>query len=129
MQVKMTFDGKTIERRSFLILIVAGKRVAGFNLSKFTNHAKLNDGYIGVRVFTRNHIFSWFKMIWFYLLKGRHFKNDLHLQVKKIQFEVDSIYTWNIDGEKGPNGNLTVEVVEKPIRVYVNPKDAERLFK
>lgn len=128
MDVIVRVDDKVIDRKTFLILMVAGKRVAGFKLDKFTNHAKLNDGYLGVRIFTRNHMFSWFKMVWFYLFKGRHFKNDLHLQVKKIDFEISNEYTWNIDGEKGPGGHLSVEVVEKPIQVYVNPNDAKTLF-
>ncbi len=128
MKVKAVTKDKIIEKKSFLILLVAGSRVGGFNLGRFTKGVKLNDGTIGVRIFTRNHLFSWFKMVWFYLFRGRHFKNDLHLNVSHIRFEMDDKWYWNIDGERGPKGNLDVHVLSKEITVYVHPKYKDKLF-
>ncbi|HEY8405672.1 MAG TPA: YegS/Rv2252/BmrU family lipid kinase [Acholeplasma sp.] len=128
MDVKIHVDGKTIEKKTFLILMIAGNQVAGFRLKHFSSIAKLNDRQIGVRIFTRNHIFSWFKMVWFYLFRGHHFKNDLHLNVKEIEIEIDPKYTWNIDGEKGMSGSLKLKVEPKALKVYASKKTADQLF-
>jgi len=128
MKVIAKTQTKIYEKRSFLILMAAGSRVGGFNMSKFTKDVKLNSGKLAIRIFTRNHPFSWFKMVWFYLFRGRHFKNDLHLNESMIQFDIDPKLTWNLDGEKGPKGPLKVEVMNKEITVFVHPKHRNRLF-
>lgn len=128
MNVKIKTEDKVYEKKSYLIILGAGTRIAGFNLSKFSTKNRLNSGLIGVRVFTRNHIFSWIKMVRFYLFKGRHFKNDLHLDVSKAVFEVDKTYHWNIDGEKGPKGTLTVKVLKEEICVFVNKEQIKHYF-
>jgi len=128
MQVRVVSSIKNYDKKSFLIMMAAGSRVAGFNMSKFTKGMKLNSGQIAVRVFTRNHFFSWTKMVWFYLFRGRHFKNDLHLNESQIRFELDERWTWNLDGERGPKGSLKVEVLNKEVTVYVHPKHRNKLF-
>lgn len=128
MDVQLKVNDEYITKKAFLIILAAGTRVAGFNLSKFSKNNKLNSGLIGVRIFTRNHILSWFKMVWFYLFQGRHFKNDLHLDVSKIEFRISDKYTWNIDGEKGPKGNLKISVLKEEITVYINEVKKDTYF-
>src|SRR5690554_221803 len=111
-----------IKRKAFLIFIAAGSRVGGFNISKFSKSPKFNDGKIDVRIFTRNHIFSWMKLIWFYIFKGRHFHNDIHIHTDDITIRLDDDAIWNVDGEAGPKGDINVQVLSKQIEVYVHPK-------
>ncbi len=118
----------TLKRRAFLILIASDSRVGGFNISKFTKNPKFNDGKLDVRIFTRNHIFSWVKIIWFYLFKGRHFHNDRHLNTNYVKISIPNKYTWNVDGEAGPIGEIEVNTLNKQIEVYVNPKKIKKLF-
>lgn len=128
MKIKVTSKDLTIERKSFLMILAAGSRVGGFKLDKFTKSPKLNDGMIDLRIFTRNHMFSWTKMIWFYLFKGRHFHNDIHLHANAFKIEVTPDYPWNVDGEKGPLGSVNVSVHRQELDVYVNPKSQHKLF-
>lgn len=126
--VKAETKELTIERKAFLIILAAGSKVGGFKLDNFTRNPKLNDGKIDARIFTRNHIFSWTKMVWFYIFRGRHFHNDIHLNTEQITFHLNDNFVWNIDGEKGPSGRLDVKVNNKELEVYVHPKYKQKLF-
>lgn len=128
----LNIDVKTskihIKRKAFLIFIAAGSRVGGFNISKFSKSPKFNDGKIDVRIFTRNHIFSWMKLIWFYIFKGRHFHNDIHIHTDHISIELNENVVWNVDGEAGPKGDINIRVLSKQIEVYVHPKMIHKLY-
>jgi len=128
MDVEVETSEIKIKRRSFLMLIAAGSRVGGFNISKFTKNPKFNDGKIDIRIFTRNHLFSWIKIIWFYLFRGRHFHNDVHLNSDYIKIKLSDNYIWNVDGEAGPKGEIEVRTLKEQINIYVNPKMIDRLF-
>lgn len=128
MDVEITTQTLKLKRRAFLILIAAGSRVGGYNIGKFTKNPKFNDGKIDVRIFTRNHIFSWMKVIWFYIFKGRHFHNDIHLNTDYIKIKLNEKYVWNVDGEAGPVGEIEVRVLKEQINVYVHPKMIKKNF-
>lgn len=128
MNVHLTSHNYDVKRKSFFIILVSGNRVGGFKLKRFRESIKLNDGLIGIRIMTRNHMFSWYKMIWFYLFKGKHFKNDLHFNVSEAKLTFETPYQWNIDGEKGPLGDLYIKVFKEAIDIYVHPKVEKELF-
>jgi diacylglycerol kinase (ATP) len=128
MNVELETSEIKIKRRAFLMLIAAGARVGGFNISKFTKNPKFNDGKIDIRIFTRNHFFSWIKIIWFYLFRGRHFHNDVHLNSDYIKIKMSDRYVWNVDGEAGPKGDIEVRTLKEQINIYVNPKMIDKLF-
>lgn len=117
-----------INRKAFLILIASGSRVGGFNIRKFTKDTKFNDGKVNIRIFTRNHVFSWMKIIWFYLFKGRYFHNDIHITTDYAKITLPGKYIWNVDGEAGPTGEIIVKTLKEEIEVYVHPKKINKLF-
>lgn len=128
MDVTIQTNRLTIQRRAFLIFIASYTRVGGFNIKKFGHTPKLNDGKIDIRIFTRNHILSWMKMIWFYIFKGRHFQNDVDIQTTDVKITLPNEYTWNTDGEVGPKGSVEVRTLKEQIAVYVHPKKIHKLF-
>ncbi|MFA5692342.1 MAG: YegS/Rv2252/BmrU family lipid kinase [Acholeplasmataceae bacterium] len=122
-------NGETkINTKAYLILLIGGNRLAGFSMKRFTNGHKLNDGLIDIRIFKYRSWLSWLKMIPFYVFKGRMFKSDFHYKTSEVDILIDQDLSWNIDGEKGPQGNLKLKVINKAITVYVNPNYVDKLF-
>ena len=62
-------------------------------------------------------------MIWFYLFKGRHFKNDIHIKTDKLIIKLNQNQTWNVDGEEGPKGSIDLKVLKREIKVFINKKN------
>ncbi|WP_025725514.1 diacylglycerol/lipid kinase family protein [Acholeplasma granularum] len=128
MNIEVETNAFKINKKTFLILIASGSRLGGFNISKFSKNPKLNDGKIDVRIFTRTHFFSWIKLIIFYLLKGKKFYRDIHINTNYIHIKLDGNYIWNVDGEKGPIGDIKVYTLQKQIEVYVHPNYIDKMF-
>ncbi|VEU83122.1 diacylglycerol/lipid kinase family protein [Acholeplasma hippikon] len=125
---KIITKDETYEKKTFFMIMGAGDRIAGFRLTKFGKATKLNSGLVGFRVFNRRHFLSWIKIGWFYLFKGKHFKSDLHLDTDEVKVEIDDKYVWNIDGEKGPKGSLTVKVFKEEICIIVKKEKTQIYF-
>ncbi len=126
--VRLINGKEELNTQAFLILLVGSNRLAGFNLNKFSNTQKLNSGIIGVRVFSYKNRLSWLRLIWFYLTGGKKNKKDFHLETESLEILIDQDLNWNLDGEKGPLGNLKLSVLKESVTVYVNPKNATKLF-
>ena len=126
--VRLINGKEELNTQAFLILLVGSNRLAGFNLNKFSNTQKLNSGIIGVRVFSYKNRLSWLRLIWFYLTGGKKNKKDFHLETESLEILIEQDLNWNLDGEKGPLGNLKLSVLKESVTVYVNPKNATKLF-
>lgn len=114
--------------KGFLVMLSSGRRMAGFRLKRFTAQNKLNDGLITVRLFTYHNIFSWFKVIFFYIFNGLPFKRDLTWRVNEISITPKRSEIWNVDGEKGPQGKVTIKVLPQELSFYVNPTIRRETF-
>ncbi len=122
-------DKEYVIDNALLVIISSGSRVAGFRLPIFSKGLKLNDASFKIKIFTRNHFLSWFKIIRFYFFGGRNLKHDLEIISSDVSFTVNKEKYWNIDGEKGPNGNVSVIVLQEEIAFFVNRnKENYRLF-
>lgn len=106
----------------FLILIVNGTRVGGFNISGFTSKTSLYDNRLHLKLFKRKSFMSWFKVIIFYFFRGLSFKSDIRISASKFIIEPQTNKAWNFDGEKSEAGLLNVLVLPKELDVYLKTK-------
>ncbi|MBE7100777.1 MAG: diacylglycerol kinase family lipid kinase [Clostridiales bacterium] len=110
-----------------LVTFMNGRYVSGFNTNK---HSSMQDGKIEVAIVrgrTKANIFrkiaallSVAKLFLFgYGAKSKHI---IHMEGSSFDVSVADDIIWTIDGEKGPNGGLHIEVVPKRINVIVSKK-------
>ncbi len=110
-----------------LIAFINSKYVAGF---KMNPKANLSDGEIEVAIVERpkkanvfrviGSYFSVFGLFLFgYRAKIRHI---LHLKGKSFEVELPNDLTWNLDGERGFNGKIRIEVVPKLVNILLPNK-------
>jgi diacylglycerol kinase (ATP) len=126
LQLKLTLDGKqTVEGNYAMALIMNSKSVAGFLFNKMT---KLNDGIIDIVLIEngpdnipRRIWFSLSKIIKLFTLGLINAKKDRyvkHYQASKVMVEVGNNIDWCMDGEKGANGPLEIEVLKEHIQIF-----------
>ena len=125
--IKIETEDKTYEMKSFLVFLLAGKRVAGFNFKKLNKDIKLNDGKLELIAFKRNSVFSWFKIFYFYFSRGKVFKSDLKMTIKEAKIEVIGNHQWNFDGEVENNETQHIKVCKEAVEMYVTPK-SEKIY-
>lgn len=124
--LKISANGREYEINALLVLISSSSHIAGFNLPVFSRDLKLNDGAFKVKIFSRNHFLSWFKIICFYFGGGRNLKHDLEFKTTNASFSIDKSKEWNIDGEKGPVGNVNISVLQAEITFFVSENKTNR---
>lgn len=126
--VKIAANKKVINKKALLIIIRKGDRLGGFKMSRIPSFTHLNDGQISVTIFTRNNFLSWNKVIFFLLFKGYTFKSDITLTSSEVNVALASSKRWNIDGERGPEGDVNIKVLPGEIRFYVNSRNSKKYF-
>lgn len=130
---KLTCKGKRkkLNANSIFISFMNSKYVSGF---KINEHESLQDGEIEVAIvhpkqkksFWRK-IVSLFSLAWLFV-GGLKRKNEhlVHLRGSQFDVDVDPNVVWAIDGEKGCNGKIHLEVLPKKIPVII-PKKLKRI--
>ncbi len=107
-----------------LIAFINSKYVAGFKMNK---RADLQDGEMEVAIVEQQKKKNIFKRIGSYLALAGLFvigyraklNHVTHIKGKAFDVEVDETAVWNIDGEKGVNGKIHIEVVPKKVNIIV----------
>lgn len=120
-------NNRKVTMKSFLVFILAGKRVAGFNFKKLDDNIKLNDGKFEIVAFRRKSIFSWLKIFSVYLRRGKISKKDFKISASQATLHAETDYQWNFDGEGVENKPLNVTVANEAIEMYVSKK-AEKIY-
>lgn len=128
MKMAIEYDHGIVEGEFMLLLGLSAKRVAGFNLRRFSPNTKLNDGLIEIRLINYTKKTKLSKIIFFFLLRGYKHRLDYHLQSSHFKIATSDKVTWNIDGEKGPSGNTEIKVLKESLEVIVSKKTKEKLF-
>lgn len=117
--LKITVDGKSYEERVSIFVIVNGNAVGNFD--NFLDMANMKDGVMElvlIKEATTIENLSLFRTI----LAGediRTHKNVKVLQGKEFLLECDEPMPITLDGEKGPDCPLKVEVIHEAVQVYV----------
>lgn len=126
MKMEIEHDNGIIKGEYMLLLGLAAKRVGGFNLWRFSK-ARLNDGILDIRLMSYNKRSKLFRLLSFFLLSGKKYRTDVHLQSSKFKITTSNNVIWNIDGEKGDVGSAEINVLKEQIKVIAS-KRAKRLY-
>lgn len=122
--VVLTCDGVRREENAVLVLILNGVSVAGFPVNK---GGSMRDGKIEVALIRqvrrpnlRRRIAALLSLGAVFLFGIRVRKRDvLFLQGEKVLVETDEDLVWDLDGERGPRGDLAVRLLPHCFRLYV----------
>ncbi|MCF7932826.1 MAG: YegS/Rv2252/BmrU family lipid kinase [Acholeplasmataceae bacterium] len=125
--VKITYDGGVLEDEVLMVLGLASNRVGGMTLWNFA-HSKLNDGKFELRVFQSKKTFRRFRVLSFFLRRGKKLREDIHLVSGRFEIETSDDVVWNADGEMADQGSIVIEVLEQQIPFFVNPKIKKKHF-
>ncbi len=119
--VNITHDQGQLLTESMMVLGLSSNRVGGLRLVKFSN-SKLNDGLFEIRVFTRKRRFRRFRYLSSFLRGGLKLREDYHITSSKYVIQTTDDVTWNVDGEQGVSGSITIKVHQKALKVFMHPK-------
>ena len=105
---KIEIDGVSYDYKTPFVLIMNSSHVGGFRINPKSN---VSDGKVDIFL-TRPSIFN---SLLNYLLFRHRVK---HYQGSKIKINVNVDDYWDIDGEKGPQGDATIDVLANHISIY-----------
>lgn len=119
MNIQITIDEKTIERKALLVAVANGKYYGGG--MKVTPEADIEDGLFDICIVKD---LSKFKILTLFpkLIKGTHdsIKEVEFFRGNKIEINSDKNIPINVDGEIFENDNIVFELMPKSIKI-INP--------
>ena len=124
---KVTHDIGVVQGEYCLLMLLNSKRVARFNLRLFSD-AKMDDGILELRLLSGMGPLNTLKVVFFFLLSGRMFRHDKQIISSSFDVETSKDMVWNVDGEKGPTGSISIEVCRKEIEFYVSESSKKKYF-
>lgn len=124
--VEISYNDKVLSGEYMMVLGLCSTRVGGFRL-KYFSKPKLNDGLLELMLFRRVKHFRLFKILSFFLKRGRSLKENEKIKSAHFQIKTDEDVVWNADGELCTKGSITIEVLQRQIYVYAHPK-IKRIF-
>lgn len=105
---KIDIDGQSYDYKTPFVLIMNSTHVGGFKINPKSDNS---DGKMDVFL-SRPSIFNSLLNFLFFRKRVKHYQGSLI----KIQVNVNDY--WDIDGEKGPQGNATITVLPNHISIY-----------
>jgi diacylglycerol kinase (ATP) len=123
----INFDGNQIKNEYIFALGMSSNRVGGMTLANLAK-SKLNDGLFELRLFESRRRFRRFRVLSFFLRRGKKLREDVHLVANKYMIQTDPLVSWNVDGELAAHGNIEVEVLKEQIFVYTSSKVRKKYF-
>ena len=120
-------DGKREQTSAVLAFVLNGRSVASFPINK---KGSMQDGSLEVVVIRQaerpnffRRIGAYFSLASVFLFGIRIKKRDiLFLHGSRVAVETSEDVVWDLDGEKGMNGSITVEVLPRHMRLMVPSK-------
>lgn len=120
-------DGKREQTSAVLAFVLNGRSVASFPINK---KGSMQDGSLEVVVIRQaerpnffRRIGAYFSLASVFLFGIRIKKRDiLFLHGSRVAVETAEDVVWDLDGEKGMNGGITVEVLPRHMRLMVPSK-------
>lgn len=101
-------DGKDIPFEAPFLMILNGRNVGGFPVNK---GSEMNDGKMELFL-TKKGIFNGLPH---YLFEKKRMKSVF---CEKIEITLHNGDFWCLDGEKGPSGNVKIEIAKQKLRVF-----------
>lgn len=122
--VKITCDGNVTETDAVLVLILNGRSVAGFPVNR---KGSMRDGMLEAAVVRqvkrpnlrrRMRALLSIGAVMLFGIRVRR-KDILFLRGHTFLIETKKDLVWDLDGERGPRGNLGIELLPKHFRLFV----------
>ncbi len=117
-KMRLHYGSNVIEDNFLLFMILNGSSAGGFN--KLAPNAKIDDGLMDVIAIKNTNITNIFA-IFLKILRGEHIgdPNVYHFHTDKLAIACDGSCETDIDGERGPNLPLDIEVKKHFLKVFV----------
>lgn len=114
--VKITSEEYTSEDRIYFMLVMNGRSAGGFK--RIAPLAEINDGLLDVMLFKEMPILELAPLL-FNVMTGQHHenKNVVFFQTNKLCVESEQRVGTDIDGEKGAEFPLQIEVLPRRFRI------------
>lgn len=122
--IKISSEEYNSEDRIYFMLVMNGRSAGGFK--RIAPDANVNDGLLDVMLFKEMPIIELAPLL-VNVMTGQHQdnKNVIFFRTKKLQVETEQDVGTDIDGEKGVNLPLDIEVIPKKIRINTLLSDME----
>lgn len=114
--IKITSDAYTAEDRIYFMLVMNGRSAGGFK--RIAPRAEVNDGLLDVMLFKEMPIRELAPLL-INVMTGQHTENRNveFFQTKKLYVESDQNVGTDVDGEKGAEFPLSIEILPKRFRI------------
>ncbi len=117
-KMRLQYDSNVIEDNFLLFLVLNGSSAGGFN--KLAPYAKIDDGLMDVIAIKNTNITN-ILALFLKILRGEHINdpNLYNFQTDKLMIACEGSCDTDIDGERGPNFPLDIEVKKHFLKVFV----------
>jgi len=117
-KMRLQYGSNVIHDNFLLFLILNGSSAGGFN--RLAPYAKIDDGLMDIIAIKNTNITN-ILSLFLKILRGEHIgdPNLYHFQTDKLMITCDGSCETDIDGERGPNFPLDIEVKKHFLKVYV----------
>ena len=114
--IKITSEEYTAEEKIYFMLVMNGRSAGGFK--RIAPLAEVNDGLLDVMMFKEMPIRDLAPLL-FNVVTGQHTenKNVVYFQTKKLYIESDHQVGTDVDGEKGAEFPLDIQILPKKLRI------------
>ena len=122
--VKISSEEFSGELKIYFMLVMNGRSAGGFK--KISPSAEINDGYLDVLIFKEMPILE-FGPLLIQLLQGQHEegKNVISFRTKDMKVESSVAVSTDVDGEKGSDFPLHIEILPRRLRICTQSHDME----
>lgn len=122
--VKITSEEYTAEERIYFMLVMNGRSAGGFK--RIAPLAEVNDGLLDVMLFKEMPIIELAPLL-FNVMTGQHHENRNveFFQTKKLLVESEQPVGTDVDGEKGADFPLEIEVLPRKFRINTAANNME----
>lgn len=108
-KMRLTLDNnEEVEIATPFLLVMNSSYMGGFKINK---KSVITDGLIDV-FSTKKELFNGLFSYFFFK------KRVTHYQVKSLKIHVDGNNNWDIDGEAGPKGDVTMKVIPNRLKIF-----------
>ncbi|HYE83116.1 MAG TPA: YegS/Rv2252/BmrU family lipid kinase [Clostridia bacterium] len=116
-KMRLQYGSNVIEDNFLLFLILNGSSAGGFN--RLAPHAKIDDGLMDV-IAIKNANITNILSIFLKILRGEHIgdSNLYHFQTDRLNIACDGSCETDLDGERGPDLPLDIEVKKHFLKVF-----------
>ncbi len=129
MNLKIEVDGEEISEDFYVVLILNGTRIAGFNPRRKIK-PKFNDGIFDLTLVSKAILrLSLYNLLFFFIFGEKYKIGIRNLRINKCKITSEEEIAYNVDGEFAfSKKEVTIEVVRRAISVVVNKKTMRKYF-